>query len=224
MRYQIVFKKAFMKYMITALIFLVTLTSCAQTKAKELIIPVGDKNPGKNEAVATFAEGCFWHTELVFQSLAGVRDAVSGYAGGNDKSPDYEKVSSGATGHAESVQVYYDPSRISYETLVKAFFASQDPTTLNRQGPDEGTQYRSVAFYRNEKEKQIIEAEINRLNASGKYQNKIVTQVVPFTMFYPAEDYHQEYIYFHPDNRYVQAVSVPDYLKFRREFNGKFKN
>lgn len=172
--------------------------------------------------MADFAEGCFWHTEIVFQSLVGVRDAVSGYAGGTDKHPDYEKVSSGTTGHAESVQVYYDPSRISYETLVKAFFASMDPTQLNRQGPDEGTQYRSIAFYRNEQEKKIIEAEIARLTASKKYSGKIVTEVVPFTNFYPAEDYHQEYIKNHPGNPYVQHVSIPDWLEFKKENQNVF--
>ena len=132
-------------------------------KPMQRIFPGSKEKPSANEAVATFAEGCFWHTEIVFQSLVGVRDAVSGYAGGTDTNPDYEKVSSGETGHAESVQVYYDPSKISFETLVKAFFASHDPTQVNRQGNDVGTQYRSIAFYRNEKEKQIIDAEIKRI-------------------------------------------------------------
>src|SRR5207249_4881263 len=120
-------------------------------------------------------------------------------------------------------QIYYDPSKISYETLVAAFFASHDPTTLNRQGNDTGTQYRSVAFYRNEKEKQIIEAEIKRLTDSKKYKNRIVTEVIPFTKFYPAEDYHQEFIYNHPENPYVQNVSIPGFLKFKKEFKGYFK-
>src|SRR3954464_11029257 len=137
--------KAFLGTLFAVIIF----TCCAQTQSKPLNIPVALKQkPSKNEAVATFAEGCFWHTEIVFQSLQGVRDAVSGYAGGSDKKPDYDKVSEGGTGHAESVNVYYDPFRISFETLVKAFFASHDPTQLNRQGPDVGPQYRSIAFYR----------------------------------------------------------------------------
>lgn len=202
------------------------LTSCAQQKAgKPLVIPVAEKTPpSKNEAVATFAEGCFWHSEIVFQSLVGVRDAVSGYAGGKNKNPDYETVSSGETGHAESVQVYYDPSVVSYQTLVAAFFASQDPTTVNRQGNDTGPQYRSIAFYRTPGEKAIIEAEINRLNASKKYRSKIVTEVVPYTNFYPAESYHQEYVAHHPSESYVQYVSIPDFMHFRNTFNGKFKN
>ena len=213
-----------MKALFSTLIAVIAFVSCAQTQNNKIHIPGSEKKqPGANEAIATFAQGCFWHTEIVFQSLAGVRDAVSGYAGGNSKDPTYEEVCSGNTGHAESVQVYYDPSKVSYETLVAAFFASQDPTTLNRQGNDVGTEYRSVAFYRNEKEKQAILAEINRINASKKYKNKIVTEIVPFTKFYPAESYHQEYISNNPGNSYVQNVSIPDFQKFRKEFKGKFK-
>jgi peptide-methionine (S)-S-oxide reductase len=185
--------------------------------------PVGSTNPVTNEAVATFAEGCFWHAEIVFQSLDGVRDAVSGYAGGTDTNPSYEKVAGGNTGHAETVQVYYDPAKINYETLVKAFFASQDPTTLNRQGNDAGTEYRSMAFYRNEKEKQTIESEIKRLTDLKVYKNKIVTEVVPFKKFYTAESYHQEYIHNNPDNSYVANVSIPEFLHFKKTFKGNYK-
>ena len=185
--------------------------------------PVGSTKPMANEAVATFAEGCFWHAEIVFQSLDGVRDAVSGYAGGTDTNPSYEKVAGGNTGHAETVQVYYDPSKINYETLVKAFFASQDPTTLNRQGNDAGTEYRSMAFYRNEKEKQIIESEIKRLTDLKVYKNKIVTEVVPFKKFYIAEGYHQEYIHNNPDNSYVANVSIPEFLNFKKKFKTNYK-
>jgi peptide-methionine (S)-S-oxide reductase len=174
--------------------------------------------------VATFGEGCFWHTEIVFQSLVGVRDAVSGYSGGTDINPDYDKVCTGETGHAEVVNVYYDPSKISFETLVKAFFASHDPTEVNRQGNDVGTQYRSIAFYRNDNEKKIIDAEIKRITDEKKYSDKVVTEVKPFSKFYSAEDYHQEYILHHPENPYVQHVSIPDYEKFRKEFKGNFKS
>ena len=185
--------------------------------------PVGSTKPLTNEAVATFAEGCFWHAEIVFQSLEGVRDAVSGYAGGTDTNPSYEKVAGGNTGHAETVQVYYDPSKISYETLVKAFFASQDPTTLNRQGNDAGTEYRSIAFYKNEKEKQVIENEIKRLTGLKIYKNKIVTEVIPFKKFYTAEAYHQEYIHNNPDNPYVSNVSIPEFLSFKKNFKANYK-
>ena len=213
-----------MKPITIFLSLLLFFTSCAQQENKKLKIPVADKQKtSPNEAVATFAEGCFWHSEIVFQSLQGVRDAVSGYAGGHVKNPDYEAVTTGSTGHAECVQVYYDPAKISYETLVKAFFASQDPTQLNRQGPDVGTQYRSVAFYRNEKEKEIIQAEINRLANAKIYTQKIVTEVVPFKIFYPAEEYHQEYISQHPENPYVQHVSIPDFIHFKTNFKGNYK-
>ena len=184
---------------------------------------VGSTKPVTNEAVATFAEGCFWHAEIVFQSLEGVRDAVSGYAGGTDTNPSYEKVAGGNTGHAETVQVYYDPSKISYETLVKAFFASQDPTTLNRQGNDAGTEYRSIAFYKNEKEKQVIENEIKCLTGLKIYKNKIVTEVIPFKKFYTAEAYHQEYIHNNPDNPYVSNVSIPEFLSFKKNFKANYK-
>ena len=210
-----------MRLIILVISFLSALNINAQTNGK---IPVGStKNPSANEAIATFGEGCFWHAEIVFQSLVGVRDAVSGYAGGTDTRPNYEKVASGKTGHAEVVQVFYDPTKISYETLVKAFFASQDPTTLNRQGNDNGTEYRSVAFYRNESEKQIIESEIKRLTATKKFQNPIVTEVAAFQKFYPAEKYHQEYIYYNPDNSYVANVSIPEFLEFKHSFKGNFK-
>src|SRR5947209_18243186 len=128
-----------MRQLFVALSIIASICSCAQKSNMNFKAPGPEKTPpSKNEAVATFAEGCFWHTEIVFQSLKGVRDAVSGYAGGKTSNPDYEKVSSGTTGHAESVQVYYDPSKISYQTLVAAFFASQNPTQVNGQGPDEG--------------------------------------------------------------------------------------
>ncbi|MBS1665061.1 MAG: peptide-methionine (S)-S-oxide reductase MsrA [Bacteroidetes bacterium] len=206
-----------MKHFIFTLSTLFLLTACGQSQP----VNIPTKEPGKpsaNEAVAYFAEGCFWHAEIVFQSLTGVRDAVSGYAGGTDKHPDYERVCTGTTGHAETVAVYYDPSKISYSALVAAFFASMDPTELNRQGPDEGTQYRSAVFYKNDDEKKIIDDEITR--DSKKYRSKIVTQVLPYTNFYPAESYHQEYIKNHPENPYVQHVSIPDFLEFKKTFKG----
>lgn len=198
--------------------------SCAQENDPGMKIPVGStKKPSSNEQVATFSEGCFWHSEIIFQSLLGVRDAVSGYCGGDAPNPTYEQVETGTTGHAETVNVYYDPSKISFETLVKAFFASHDPTTVNRQGNDVGPQYRSIAFYRNDKEKQIIEAEIQRLSDAKAYPGKIVTEVMPFKQFYPAEAYHQEYIFHHPLNPYVMHVSIPEYLAFRKTFPGPYK-
>ena len=213
--------------LIIALFCSVSFSSCVQSQNNnsnnKLAIPAGSPKPAGKESVATFAEGCFWHAEIVFQSLVGVRDAVSGYAGGHDGNPDYEKVSTGNTGHAETVQVYYDSSKISFPTLVDAFFASVDPTQLNRQGNDVGTEYRSIAFYRNPEEKAIIEAAIKRLSDSKKYSNKIVTEVQAFTNFYPAEDYHQEFILNNPGNNYVRFVSIPEFVKFKNHFKGTFK-
>jgi peptide-methionine (S)-S-oxide reductase len=213
-----------MKLFFTTFLAITIFTSCVQSQNKNMKIPTATSTkPIKGEAVATFGEGCFWHAEIIFQSLDGVRDAVSGYSGGKTVNPTYEQVSSRTTGHAEVVNVYYDPTKISYTTLVAALFASMDPTQLNRQGNDVGDEYRSVAFYRNETEKAIIEAEIKRLTDSKKYKNKIVTQVVPFTKFYPAEDYHQEYVSQNPTQGYVQAVSIPEYVNFRNNFKGVFK-
>lgn len=213
-----------MKALLSTILTVIVFISCAQTPNNNSKIQRAEKrSASSNEAIATFAEGCFWHTEIVFQSLVGVRDAVSGYAGGHTSNPTYQSVSTGQTGHAEAVQVFYDPSKISYETLVAAFFASHDPTTIDRQGNDVGTEYRSIAFYRNDKEKQAIMAEINKLHSGKKYASSIVTQVVPFTKFYPAEDYHQEYISNNPGNSYVQNVSIPDYMHFRKVFKGNFK-
>lgn len=210
-----------MKPLLLVFFVSIMLASCAQRQAVK--IPAGSDKPLAHEAVAYFAEGCFWHSEIVFQSLVGVRDAVSGYAGGKVKNPDYETVCTGITGHAETVQVFYDPNVISYKTLVDAFFASMDPTQLNRQGNDAGTQYRSAAFYQNEQEKQVVEAAIKKLTDEKKYSGKIVTQVVPFTSFYPAEAYHQEYILNHPNQGYVANVSIPDFIEFKNTFKGNFK-
>ena len=213
------------KFLLFALIYVTSFASCVQNKDsdKKLVIPAGSSKPVGKESVATFAEGCFWHAEIVFQSLVGVRDAVSGYAGGHEPDPDYEKVSTGNTGHAETVQVYYDSSEISFKTLVDAFFDSVDPTQLNGQGNDVGTQYRSIAFYRNADEKAIIDAAIKKIADSKKYSEPIVTEVLPLIKFYPAEDHHQEYILNNPTNSYVRFVSIPDFLKFKEEFKGNFK-
>nr|WP_245855320.1 peptide-methionine (S)-S-oxide reductase MsrA [Hymenobacter mucosus] len=176
-------------------------------------------------AVATFAGGCFWCTEEIFEEVKGVKEVVSGYSGGKEANPTYEQVGSGQTGHAESIEIYYDPKQISFATLVDVFLrAGHDPTTLNRQGPDAGTQYRSVAFYRTPQEKQEIEAAIKRVNASKQYANPIVTQVVAFTRFWPAEGYHQGYYRLHPFEPYVSSVSTPKVEKFRHKFPQLLKN
>lgn len=167
---------------------------------------------------ATFAAGCFWHEEALFESVKGVQEAVSGYAGGNTKNPSYESLESGNTGHAETVTVYYDSSIITYPTLLKVYFAGQDPTSVNGQAPDFGTQYRSILFYRNIVEKQLAENYIKQLNASHKYKNPVAVQVVPFVKMWPAEEYHQDFIAHNPAQGYVQAVSIPEIKKFQKEY------
>lgn len=190
------------------------------TKKNFAVVPA----PGSDEKVAIFAGGCFWSMSEAFSELKGVNRVVSGYAGGTKPNPSYEEVGSQTTGHAESVQVYYDPNVVGYDTLVKSFFAAHDPTELNRQGPDEGTDYRSVAFYRTAGEKAAIDANINEINASKHYNDKVVTEVVPFDKFYPAEGYHQGYFKLHPDNPYIQSVSLVKVEKFRREMKAFLKS
>ncbi len=167
---------------------------------------------------ATFAAGCFWHEEALFESVKGVKEAVSGYAGGTSQNPSYESIETGNTGHAETVMVYYDPSQVSYSTLLKVYFAGQDPTQVNGQGPDRGTQYRSIAFYTNDTEKKEIEDYISKMNASKKYDAPIAAQVMPLKKFWVAEDYHQDYIVNNPNGGYVQNVSIPEIQHFQKQY------
>ncbi|WP_426493368.1 peptide-methionine (S)-S-oxide reductase MsrA [Hymenobacter sp. 102] len=176
-------------------------------------------------AVATFAGGCFWATEEVFEELRGVKAAVSGYSGGTVANPSYEEVGTERTGHAEAVQVYYDPKQISYQQLADVFFkAAHDPTTPNRQGPDMGPQYRSVAFYRTPAEKKVLEESISRVNASRQYGSPVVTQVRPYRQFWPAEGYHQGYLRLHPRESYIQNISMVKVEKVRHTFPQLLKN
>jgi len=172
--------------------------------------------PAAGEQVATFGGGCFWSMSEAMSELKGVNKVVSGYAGGATKNPTYEDVSSRTTGHAECVQIYYDPKVISYAVLANAFFFAHNPTELNRQGPDEGTDYRSIAFYRTPEEKEILVSTIKKVNESKHYPDPIVTQVVPFKAFYPAEKYHQGYYRLNGDNPYIASVSTPKVMKFRK--------
>lgn len=170
---------------------------------------------GKKKAY--FASGCFWCVEAIFESVKGVEEAISGYSGGQEDNPTYKQVSYGRTTHAEAVEVIYDPEVVSFETLVAVFFGSQDPTTKNRQGPDAGPQYRSIAFYQNDNEKKIIDEAITRLNAST-YDGRISTQVLPFQKFWIAEGYHQNYEKNNPNNPYIRNISVPRYRRFAAKF------
>lgn len=182
--------------------------------------PVGSPNSSilQEYQTAYFASGCFWCVEAVFESVRGVKEAVSGYAGGNTQNPNYQQIGTGRTGHAETVQVFYDPNEVDFKTLVKVFFGSHDPTTLNRQGPDRGTQYRSIAFYQNENEKNVIEDYIQLLTQQQVYKKPVVTEVSPFQKFYKAEDYHQDYEKRNPNHPYVQAVSIPRLNRFKARF------
>ncbi|WP_224484541.1 peptide-methionine (S)-S-oxide reductase MsrA [Robertkochia aurantiaca] len=164
---------------------------------------------------AYFASGCFWCVEAIFESVKGVKEAVSGYAGGKEKNPTYEEVSYGRTSHAEAVKVYYDPQEVSFATLVRVFFGSHDPTTLNRQGPDKGAQYRSIAFYQNEQERDIILDYMEQLEEKNIFSDPIVTEVKPLQKFWKAEDYHQDYERRNPNNSYIRNVSVPRLNRFK---------
>ena len=166
-------------------------------------------------SVATFASGCFWCVEAVYESVRGVHEAVSGYAGGHTTNPTYEKVSTKSTGHAESVQVYYDPEVVTFTQLVDVYFSSQDPTQVNGQGPDIARPYRSIIFYRTEEEKKIAEQLKGTLSASGKYDKPIATEIAPFSVFYEAEAYHQDYERNNPDSSYVRNVSSPRLNRFK---------
>ena len=167
---------------------------------------------------AYFASGCFWCVEAIFESVEGVQEAHSGYSGGKTKNPTYNQIGYGNTGHAEAVEVIYDPKVVSFKTLVEVFFGSHDPTTLNRQGPDRGTQYRSVAFYQNDTEKNAIESHIVKLIEEEVYSNKIVTEVTPLVKFYYAEEYHQDYEKINPENSYVRNVSIPRLNRFKAKY------
>jgi peptide-methionine (S)-S-oxide reductase len=172
---------------------------------------------------ATLGGGCFWCVEAIYQDVKGVQQVVSGYAGGKVKNPSYREVCSGATGHAEVTQITFDPEIISYEDLLYIFWRVHDPTTLNRQGADVGTQYRSIILYHNEAQKAIAEKSKQQTDASGLWPNPIVTEIAPLTDFYPAEAYHQNYYRSNPMQPYCQVVIDPKVQKFRKAFQDKLK-
>lgn len=178
---------------------------------------------GINSDTATFAAGCFWCVEAIFQELKGVQSVTSGYTGGTVKNPSYREVCTGATGHAEACMIIYDPSVITYDALLEAFWAAHDPTTLNRQGADKGTQYRSAIFYHNDQQKQLAEAYKAKLNSEKAFDKPIVTEISPAGAFYKAEDYHQEYYNQNGNAPYCTFVIVPKLEKFRKVFKDKLK-
>jgi peptide-methionine (S)-S-oxide reductase len=172
---------------------------------------------------ATLAGGCFWCVEAVFKEVIGVENVISGYTGGTTVNPTYEQVCSGKTGHAETVQISFDTSKISYREILEIFFSIHDPTTVNRQGADVGTQYRSAIFYRSEHQKGVAEELIAGLNKAHLWKKPIVTQIVPLHIFYPAEDYHQGYFSQHPEQGYCQMVISPKLSKFRQQWLKRLK-
>lgn len=179
---------------------------------------------GSDRATAVFSGGCFWGVDAVFKHVKGVSKVVSGYAGGAADTAHYETVSTGKTGHAESVQVTYDPSRVSYDDLLKVFFfVAHDPTELNRQGPDSGTQYRSSIFYENDAQKKMADVYIAQLEQKHSFSKPIVTNVVPLTGFYPAEDYHQNYLALHPDQPYIVYNDLPKLERLQKDLPGLYQ-
>lgn len=180
--------------------------------------------PSGKLATATFGNGCFWCTEAVFRELEGVHSVVSGYSGGKSRNPTYKEVSTGMTGHAEAVQIEYDPEQIGFDELLEVFWKTHDPTTLNQQGPDVGTQYRSAVFYHNDEQRRLAEEYKQKLDESGAFSNPIVTEITKFDAFYPAEDYHQDYFALNGAQPYCRYVIQPKLEKFRKVFADKLKS
>ena len=198
-----------------------------ESKTAHARIPPADAPSGpppSGDQQATFGGGCFWCMEAMFQRLKGVRSVVSGYGGGTGKNPTYEQVSAGDSGHAEAIQITYDPEVISFGELLEVFWQTHDPTTRDRQGNDVGSQYRSVVFYHDEEQKTLAEHYKQKLDASGAFEAPIVTEIVPFTAFYPAESYHQNYFTAHPQQPYCAIVIGPKLEKFEKVFKDKLKS
>jgi peptide-methionine (S)-S-oxide reductase len=210
--------------MLSAILFsLFTTASCYSSNTQKPVMNDETIPAGTKTDTATFATGCFWCTEAIFQELKGVLKVTSGYSGGTVPNPSYEEVCSGTTGHAECLQVIYDPKKITYDELLEVFWESHDPTSLNRQGNDEGTQYRSAIFYHDAEQKEKAEQYKAKLNQSGAYNKPIVTEITPFSKFYPAENYHQDYYRLHGSQPYCSFVIRPKVEKFEKVFKDKLK-
>ncbi len=213
--------KAWLRIVALVLIVFSSVFSCRAGSARDIPAPAVDETraPSPRKELAFFAGGCFWGVQAVFQHVKGVINVTSGYSGGTLKNPGYEEVSSGTTGHAESVKVLYDGSQVTYGDLLRVFFSvAHDPTELNRQGPDEGTQYRSAIFYATDEQKHIAQAYIAQLDQAKVFPKPIVTQVVALSAFYNAEDYHQNYATLHPDNPYILYNDAPKVANLKKEF------
>jgi peptide-methionine (S)-S-oxide reductase len=198
--------------------------SCAQKKVQDKEKKMTNQATSKSGLeTATFGSGCFWCTEAIFLNVDGVEKVVSGYTGGKVKNPTYKEVCSGLTGHAEVVQLTYDPNQVTYDELLEFFWKTHDPTTLNRQGNDEGTQYRSVVYYHNDEQKQLAEHYKKKLDESGAFSAPVVTEISPATTFYKAEDYHQNYYNLNSSAPYCSYVIQPKLEKFKKAFKEKLK-
>lgn len=211
-----------MRTLTTLILGIIFLTSCSDFKAEERIQKTNNINYSNMDTI-TFGAGCFWCVEAIFSSIKGVESVVSGYSGGEIKNPSYKEVCTGRTGHAEVCQLTYNPEVISFKELLEVFWQTHDPTTLNRQGGDVGTQYRSAVFYHNEKQKEQAEEVKKTLNDEKVFANPIVTEITAFSNFYPAEDYHQDYFELNGEQPYCSAVIRPKVEKFKKVFKDKLK-
>ena len=200
-----------------------SLTSCAEHKSQTMDITEDRSTQNVKLDTATFATGCFWCTEAIFQRLKGVTKVISGYSGGDVVNPTYEEVCTGSTGHAECCQIIYDPSIVTFDELLEVFWKTHDPTSLNRQGNDVGTQYRSAVFYHSEEQKTKAEHYKAELNSSGAFNSPIVTVIEPYKNFFSAEGYHQDYYNTNPNQMYCRFVIVPKVEKFEKVFKDKLK-
>jgi peptide-methionine (S)-S-oxide reductase len=220
-------RQAFTAWFVLAIF--AALTSCGQSVTQQPhtmnteALPVTEVIVPEGKEIATFGAGCFWCVEAIFQSLKGVEKVVSGYSGGAVKNPSYKEVCTGRTAHAEVVQITFDPSVISFAELLEVFFETHDPTTLNRQGADEGTQYRSAVFYHSDEQRRLAELAKRAGDESGNWSDPIVTEITSFTNFYPAEDYHQDYFAMNGEQPYCKMVVRPKVDKFKKKFQEKLK-
>lgn len=219
---------------LSCLLYLMAFTACSSPQTSDdasleyerlstTVAALPDSEESVHKAKAVFASGCFWCTEAVFERVAGVHEVISGYAGGTQVNPTYKQVSEGRSDQAEAVIVYYDSTVVNYDQLLDIFFHSHDPTTLNRQGPDVGKQYRSGIYYNSDYQQKLASAYKAQLDKQGDFKKGIVTEIKPLNKFWPAEDYHQDYYRLNPDNPYIQSVSRPKVEKFEKQYQQYLK-
>jgi peptide-methionine (S)-S-oxide reductase len=216
-------KKIMTSGLLMILAFVIIYMTGTQSQTKEILMIDEEKQVSGNLETATLGAGCFWCVEAIFENLEGVEQVISGYSGGDVQNPTYEEVCTGTTGHAEVVQVFYNPEKISFSEILEVFWRTHDPTTLNRQGADVGTQYRSAIFYHSEEQKAIAEKSLAEIEKSDVWDDPVVTEITAFTHFYKAEGYHQNYYEQNPNQGYCRFVINPKLQKFKKEFKDKLK-